>query len=72
MKLADRVIRIHAINNYIEKYCKDYIPLEQEGAVEDSAIDFEVTVTQSDIDFERDKSAAEDRKERMPSYLVVA
>ena len=48
IRLADRVIRIHAIHNYTEKYCKDYIPLEQEGAMEDSAIDFEVTITQSD------------------------
>lgn len=66
MKLADRVIRIHAIFDYIKKYCRDYVLTKQEETSEEFQLDFEVTVTQSDIDFERDKSAAEDRKEGIP------
>ena len=63
MKLADKVIRIHSIYDYIREYSKDYVPAEQGVIPEELPIDFEVVVTQSDIEFERDKSAAEDRKE---------
>lgn len=66
MKLADRVIRIHAIYVYIKEYCRDYVLSKQGKSSEESPVDFEVTVTKSDIDFERDKSAAEDRKEGIP------
>lgn len=66
IKLADRVVRIHAIYDYIKEYSKDYVLSKQEENSEESPFDFEVTVTQSDIDFERTKSAAEDRKEGIP------
>ena len=63
IKLADRVIRIHAMHDYIKEYCRDYVLSKQGETSEEFPVDFEVTVTQSDIDFEREKSAAEDRKE---------
>ena len=66
MKLADRVIRIHAIYDYIKEYCRDYVLSKQGESSEESPVDFEVTVTKSDIDFERDKSAVEDIKEGIP------
>ena len=58
VKIAGKMIEISPLYDYIADYCKSYIT---EGIP-----DFEVTVTQSDIDFERDKSAAEDRKECIP------
>ena len=51
IKLADRVIRIHAIYDYIKEYSKDYVLSKQEENSEETPFDFEVTVTQSDIDF---------------------
>ena len=66
MKLADRVIRIHAMHDYIKEYSKDYVLSKQGENSEESPVDFEVTVTQSDIDFKRTKSAAEDKKEGIP------
>ena len=66
IKLADRVIQIHAIFDYIKEYCRDYVLSKQEETSEELPVDFEVTVTQSDIEFERAKSAAEDRKEGIP------
>lgn len=58
VKIAGKIIEISPLYDYIADYCKSYIT---EGIP-----DFEVTVTQSDIDFERDKSATEDRKECIP------
>ena len=58
VKFADKVIAVSALHGYIANYCKDYIS--------DDTPDFTVQITQSDIDFERAKSAAEDRKEDIP------
>ena len=58
VKIADKVIAVSALHGYIAVYCKDYIS--------DDTPDFTVQITQSDIDFERAKSAAEDRKEDIP------
>lgn len=58
VKIAGKIIEISPLYDYIADYCKSYIT---EGIP-----DFEVTVTQSDIDFERTKSATEDRKEGIP------
>ena len=58
VKIAGKIIEISPLYDYIAEYCKSYIT---EGIP-----DFVVTVTQLDIDFERDKSAAEDRKEGIP------
>lgn len=45
MKLADRVIRIHAMHDYIKEYSKGYVLSKQGKTSEDTAIDFEITVT---------------------------
>lgn len=58
IRLADKVIAVSALHGYIADYCKDYIS--------DDTPDFTVQITQSDIDFERAKSAAVDRKEDIP------
>ena len=42
MKLADRVIRIHAIHDYIKEYCRDYVLSKQGESSEESPVDFEV------------------------------
>ena len=58
IRLADKVIAVSALHGYIADYCRGYIS--------DDTPDFTVQITQSDIDFERAKSAAEDRKEGIP------
>lgn len=58
IRLADKIIEISAIHKYIADYCKEYISTE--------TLDFSVQVTQSDIDFEREKSKQEDIKENIP------
>lgn len=58
IRLADKIIEISAIHKYIADYCKEYISTE--------ISDFSVQVTQSDIDFEREKSKQEDIKENIP------
>lgn len=58
VKIADKMIAILPLYGYIADYCKSYIT---EGVP-----DFKVGITRSDIDFEREKSAAEDRKEGIP------
>ena len=58
IRLADKIIEISAIHKYITDYCKEYISTE--------ISDFSVQVTQSDIDFEREKSKQEDIKENIP------
>ncbi len=52
LKLADISIKINNKYNYLEKLCKDYI-------VEESDFEFEVTVTEEDIDSEQSKSDLE-------------
>ncbi len=58
IRLADKIIEISAIHKYIADYCKEYIST--------GISDFSVQVTQSDIDFEREKSKQEDIKEDIP------
>ena len=58
VKIAGKIIEISPLYDYIADYCKSYIT--------DGIPDFKVRITQSDIEFERDKSAAEDRKEGIP------
>jgi len=57
IRLADKIIEISAIHKYIADYCKEYIST--------GISDFSVQVTQSDIDFEREKSKQEDIKENI-------
>lgn len=56
-KIADKVVEICSIYREVHEYCSDY--LTEEPA------DYSVTVTQADIDFEREKSAFEDKMEGM-------
>lgn len=55
IKLADMVIRIEPIFDYIKEYCKEYITDEPE--------DFTVTIKAADISFERECSIKEAAKE---------
>lgn len=69
MQIAGKCFEIQHLYKYIKEYCKDYVIREHNKTEE---INFEkdssnlIVVTQSDINFERDKSAAEDRKEGIP------
>ena len=69
MQIAGQCFEIQHLYEYIKEYCKDYVIREHNKPEE---INFEkdssnlIVVTQSDINFERDKSAAEDRKEGIP------
>ena len=50
IKIANRIVKINPMYSYIESYCRDYV-------VDDKLqCDFEVTTSQKDIDFEREKS----------------
>ena len=58
-KIADKVVEINSIYEEVHKYCSDYLTGEP--------ADYSVTTTQTDIDFERDKSAHEDEIEGIPT-----
>ncbi|MGN0632387.1 MAG: hypothetical protein ACI4JW_00810 [Oscillospiraceae bacterium] len=58
IKLADVVIRIEHIHDYIQEYCQGYLT--------DEKADFCAAVSPSDIEYERERSAAEDKKEGIP------
>lgn len=60
-KIADRVVEINSIYEEVQKFCADYRCSDNP--------DFSVTISQSDIDFEREKSAAEDKKEGIPTRV---
>ncbi|MBR1664330.1 MAG: hypothetical protein IJ696_08395 [Ruminococcus sp.] len=57
-KIADKVVEVTSIYDEVHKYCADYQT--------DENADYTVTTTQSDIDFEREKSAREDEVEGIP------
>ena len=57
-KIGGKVIEIESVHEEINKLCRDY---RYTGD-----IDFSVKTTQSAIDFEREKSIAEDKKEGIP------
>ena len=59
IKLAGQNIGIAAINGYVREYCRDYL-------TEDRA-DFDIAISPSDIEYERERSAAEDKKEGIPT-----
>lgn len=50
-RIAEKNIKINSLHDSVHKYCIDYLT--------DGTPDFEVTTTQSDIDYERKKSADE-------------
>ena len=72
IRLAGQYFTICPVCDYIREYCKDYMvadvqrgtATETSGAV--SPVYFTIATTQSDIDFEREKSAREDIKEGIP------
>ncbi|MGN0629851.1 MAG: hypothetical protein ACI4JN_00850 [Ruminococcus sp.] len=63
IKLANCYIEINNLYHFIEDYCSNYV-------IKDAEIqnipDFCINIGREDIDFERAKSAAEDRKEGIP------
>jgi len=58
-KIADKVVEVNSIYDEVHKYCADYQT--------DENVDYSVTTTQADIDFEREKSAREDEIEGIPT-----
>ena len=60
IELAGRKIGIETIHRYTINLCRDYA---SEGDV-----DFGFAITQADIEFERERSAAEDRYEGVPVH----
>lgn len=58
IKLADKNISVSSLHSFVKEYCKDYLTTESE--------DFSIHISQSDIDYEREKSRQEDIKENMP------
>lgn len=60
-RIADKSIEVVSIHSIVHEYCSAYV-----GA---DPIDFSVRITQSDIDFEREKSEREDRIEGIPIRL---
>ena len=58
IELAGTVIKIEPMYDYIRNYCKEYLTESHEQ--------FTVRTEQTDIDYERQKSEAEDKKEGNP------
>ena len=58
-KIADKVVEVTSIHAEVHEYCSDYLT--------DEPVDYSVTTTQADIDFERQKSAREDEIEGIPT-----
>lgn len=57
-KIAGKVVEINSIYNEVHEYCADYLTNEE--------ADYSVTVTQENIDYERERSAREDEVEGIP------
>ena len=57
-KIADKVVEVTSIYNDVHEYCSDYLT--------DENTDYSTTTVQSDIDYEREKSAREDEIEGIP------
>ena len=82
IRLAGQYFTICPVCDYIREYCKDYIVADVTGqsGIADGDTEYtlsgvgdittesvtRITITQSDIDFEREKSAREDIKEGIP------
>lgn len=56
--LAGINVGIHAIYDRLQRYCQEYVT--------DGEPDFHVTITEADIDFEREKASRENEKEGLP------
>lgn len=82
IRLAGQYFTICPVCDYIREYCKDYIVADVTGqsGIDDGDTEYtssgvgdittesvtRIRITQSDIDFEREKSAREDTKEGIP------
>ena len=82
IRLAGQLFTICPVCDYIREYCKDYIVADVTGqsGIADGDTEYtssgvgdittesvtRIRITQSDIDFEREKSAREDTKEGIP------
>lgn len=55
-RIADRCIKMDSLHEEVHKLCSDY-------RVPDGNVDFAITTTPADIDYERQRSAREDEKE---------
>ena len=68
IRLAGQYFTICPVCDYIREYCRDYIVADvKRGAVTESPVYFTIATTQSDIDFEREKSAREDIRRHLRS-----
>ena len=63
IRLANRYIEINNLYHFIVDYCSDYVIKDTKKL---PIPDFSIKVDIEDIDFERTKSAAEDKKEGIP------
>lgn len=61
IKLVDKTIEINNLYPYIEQYCKNYVSTDCE-----CKSDFIIGISDTDIEYERRKSEAEDKKEGIP------
>lgn len=52
IKLANRVVCVEYMNDYVREYCKDYIT--------DETAEFTISITNSDIAYEREKAKSDD------------
>lgn len=60
-KIGGKIIEITSIYEEVHTLCREYVCM--------SSSDFSVKILQSDIDFERRKSAAEDEKDGIPTRI---
>ncbi len=60
-RIADKSIEVISIHSKVHEYCSEYVGTDP--------YDFSVRITQSDIDFEREKSEREDKIEGIPIRL---
>jgi hypothetical protein len=61
IRLADMVVRIEPMFDYIKVYCQGYVTEEKE--------DFSIRIKQTDIDFERKHSKKDAEREGRDAYL---
>ena len=72
IRLAGQYFTICPVCDYIREYCRDYIVADvKRGTATETGgtvlpVYFTIATTQSDIDFEREKSVREDIKEGIP------
>lgn len=58
-RIADKVVEVNSLYAEVHEYCSNYLT--------DDNADYSITITQADIDYEREKSAREDEIEGIPT-----